>query len=458
MNKLTLTWALVLCSFSSLAQEYDQKPPELTRILFLLDGSGSMLAPFEGATRIQAAKEVLSNLVDSLSLVENVELALRVYGHQYPRSQQNCRDTRLEVSFSPDNHNLIKTRLDMIRPKGTTPLAFSLEQAAKDFPEQKDVRNVLIIITDGLESCDGDPCSISLEIQKKGVLLKPFVIGLGLDLEVKERFDCLGKYLVANRLSEFKQALTQVTRQSLSKTTVTVELLDINKGKTEKDINVTFINNFTKLPVYDFVHFRDSKGRPDTLEIDPVTTYDVMVNTVPAVYKKNVPIIPGQHNVIEIQSPRGSLFVSQKNTSEYKNAVKALVRTSDKAEVIDVINLNEIHQYLVGQYDLEILTLPRTYLKDIQINQSTTKTIAIEDPGIVNVKLNSEGILSAYEISPNGAQRWLKNLERDKKAFTFALQPGKYKIVYRAHKAKGSKFTEVRTFHVLSGATVNLNF
>jgi len=204
----TLTVALVLSR--SMAQEYTQKPPELTRILFLLDGSGSMLAPLEGGTRIQAATEVLSDLVDSLKTVDNLELALRVYGDQYPRSQQNCRDTRLEGGFTTNNHERIKTRLGMIRPKGTTPLAFSLEQAAKDFPSKNNVRNIIIIITDGLESCDGDPCAISLEIQRKGILLKPFVIGLGLDLDVKERFDCLGKYRNANKFSEFKNSLTVV--------------------------------------------------------------------------------------------------------------------------------------------------------------------------------------------------------------------------------------------------------
>ncbi|NJM26861.1 MAG: VWA domain-containing protein [Bacteroidia bacterium] len=171
-----------------------QKLPERTRILFLLDGSGSMNAVWEGdQSRMDAAKEILTRLVDSLRVNPNLELALRVYGHRYPRQSNNCQDTRLEVPFAPRNHDAIINKLSDIKPKGVTPITYSMEQAADDFPATSGYRNILILITDGIESCGGDPCAASIALQRRGVFLRPFIIGLG--LEGGKVLDCVGRYL-----------------------------------------------------------------------------------------------------------------------------------------------------------------------------------------------------------------------------------------------------------------------
>ena len=81
---------------------------------------------------------------------------LWIFFKTFNRKLQNCRDTRLEEPFARNNHDRIIEKLNDVRPKGTTPIAYSLQQAAKDFPENDNYRNIVIIITDGIESCDGD--------------------------------------------------------------------------------------------------------------------------------------------------------------------------------------------------------------------------------------------------------------------------------------------------------------
>jgi Ca-activated chloride channel family protein len=84
---------------------------ELTRILFILDASNSMNAPWDNnQTRIEAAKELLSQTIDSLRGTPNLEIALRVYGHQSPITAtfQDCNDTKLEIPFGKDNYDKIK--------------------------------------------------------------------------------------------------------------------------------------------------------------------------------------------------------------------------------------------------------------------------------------------------------------------------------------------------------------
>ena len=437
-------------------QNLNQKIPNKTRILFLLDGSGSMLAQWGNDLRIHEAKRILSELVDSLKVNTQLELALRVYGHQYDRRLRNCEDTRLEYPFRANNHANIIKRLEEIKPKGTTPIAYSLEQAASDFPGSNSHRNIIIIITDGIESCQGDPCEVSLALQRKGIFLRPFIIGLGMPEKYKQQFDCVGQYFDANDTEAFRNVLHRALKQSLDKTTVSVELLDEKDQPTETDVNVTFYNNFTDIPEYEFVHYRDQEGKPDSVVVDAVLSYDIVVNTIPPVIEKNITLIGGEHNSIPIKTPQGYLQVHQPNHTEYKDLVKVLVSKNLKSNTLNVQNINTKDKYLVGEYYLEILTLPRIY-KKVQVVQSENTIINIPAPGLLNITSNTSGIGSIYSLNNSIREIWTLNLDKNKSKMNLAIQPGNYKLVFRAKNAQGSKFTQVQEFKINSNTTTNIN-
>ena len=156
-------------------------------------------------------------MLDSLKHIENLEIGLRVYGHQKPVPPQDCSDTKLEIYFQKSNLvvDRMKTKLKMIRARGTTPIANSLEKGAFDFPNDH-ARNIIILITDGLESCDGDPCAVSRLFQRKGIILRPFVIGIGLDESYKSTFDCVGTYFDASKEKDFEEVLQVVISHVLN--------------------------------------------------------------------------------------------------------------------------------------------------------------------------------------------------------------------------------------------------
>ena len=420
-----------------------------------MDGSGSMLGKWENTLRITAAKVLLGDLVDSLKVNPNLELALRVYGHQYHRNYQNCKDTKLEIPFSANNHEKIQQKLLQIKPQGTTPIAYSLQQAAQDFPAVDGYRNIIIIITDGVESCDGDPCAVSLALQQKGIFLKPFVIGIGMNETFEEQFKCVGQFFDADNINGFKSALNTAIKQSLDKATVSIELLDIQNKPTETNVNITFFNNFTQEAAYEFVHYRDQQGRPDSVEVDPVLSYNIKVNTIPPVYKSNVEIEGGKHNVIPIKTPQGSVTVAQKGYTEYADGVRILIREKDQAEIIHTMDIPENAKLLVGKYDLEILTLPKINFEDIQVEQSSLKKLEIPAPGVVNITASFPGFGSIYQMTEKGP-RWVINLNENSSRSTFAIQPGIYKFVFRSKNSFGSKYTQVKDFTVTSGSTVNI--
>ena len=438
------------------AQVVQQKLPEKTRILFLLDGSGSMLASWGASNRISTAKDMLTDLVDSLRGNQNLELALRVYGHIYRKSSQNCKDTRLEVGFGKQNHDQIINKLMTIMPKGTTPIAYSLEQGAADFPLAAGYRNIVIIITDGIESCDGDPCAVSLALQKQNIFLRPFIIGIGMDRDYKKQFRCIGEYFDARDIGDFKKALSTAIETSLKLTSASVELLDEDGKPRVTNVNVTFVNAFTGKPAFNFVHYRDRNGKPDSVQLDPVINYNVVANTLPPVYKRNVKLIPGKHNVITLSTPQGRLAISQKGTSAYGNAVKAIIREASKGESIHAQDINSTQQYITGTYDIEVLTTPRRFFNNTRISQDKTTSISLPDPGILNLDNSSSGYGSLYEIMDSGEQQWVYDLSGNKGKESIALQPGQYKIVFRVADAPGSKYTGIKTVKIESGRSTTM--
>lgn len=446
---------LFAISFQAVSQNrVQQKLPEKTRILFLLDASGSMAEEWQrpNQTRWTVAKAIMSKLVDSLKQNSHLELGLRVYGHKSPQEQKNCKDTGLEVPFRAKNHALIINKLQEIKPKGVTPITYSLEQAANDFPAGPGYRNIVILVTDGIESCGGDLCAMSQAMQKKGVFLRPYIIGLGLQSE--KTLECAGRYVNADTPGKFYEVLNEAIESSFAKTTVTVGLLDASGRPTETDVNVTFINRQTGLPMYDFVHYLDRMGRPDTVQIDPVVEYDIVVNTVPAVIKRDVKIEIGKHNAVTIPAPQGNLVVQQEGRRD--NSLQSVVREKGKPSTINVQGSNLPFRYLTGAYEVEVMTLPRrTFEADIQPNK--TRTIMLPAPGVVNFNTISPGFGSLYEMKPDGSQEWVCNLNDLKSQFALTLLPGEYKVVFRVRQTTGSKFTAFKKFKVNPGQTLIVN-
>ncbi|MBB6611189.1 VWA domain-containing protein [Pontibacter sp. Tf4] len=455
LKKTGLLLLLLVLSATITAIAQDKKPKPKTRILFLLDASGSMMAKWENSDRMSIAKNLLAELVDSLDRFENVEVALRAYGHQYGRERNDCKDTKLEVPFAADNAATVKSKLSQIVPRGNTPITYSLEQTAKDFPDDPKARNIVILITDGIESCNGDPCAVSLALQKKRIFLRPFVIGIGIDAEYEKQLNCIGQYFNAADVKTFENVLTEIVTQTLSETTVSVELQDENGKSVETNVNMTFLNSLTGLPEYNFVHYLKDNGKPDMLEIDALMPYDLVVNTTPIIVERSVTIKPGRHNVIKVKAPQGILYLRQDGPSPY-GQLQTIVRQNGETRTLNVQPFGERHKYLSGTYDLEILTTPRIYLNDVEVKQGQTKTVTIPIPGQLAISSQMQGYGSVYSVDENGSQRWLLNIPENNSKVTIPLQPGKYKLVYRMKTAQSSKFTDVQDFEIRSGATTNL--
>ncbi len=456
--KTAITFLILISGIFSSSFTYGQKKSaQKTRILFIYDGSNSMNGQWEGQSKHTTAKKLLNTALDSLKGTPNLQVALRVYGHSKSYlSGQECNDTKLEVPFKDDNFNAIKEKLKTIRPKGTTPIALSLERTRDDFPYCKDCRNIIILITDGIEECNGDPCAVSLALQKNGIILKPFVIGLGLKDDFKKQFKCVGNYFDVTSPRVFGNVLDIVISQALNATTAQINLLDSYESPTETNVPMTLVNPIYNEVDYHYVHTINSRGNPDTVYIDPAIKYDLHVYTVPEVVKKDIEVTPAIHNVVAVDAPQGSLTIRM-NTRSANVQPSAIVRKAGTMETLYAQPLGTTQKYLVGKYDLEILTLPRTYLNDVEVSQSTNTNIEIPKYGQVSMIRGYTGY-GAIFVKRNGKLEWVLDLNERKTSETIKLLPGNYKVMFRAKTDLNSKNTKWKDFTIKSGASVSIRF
>lgn len=429
------------------------KKESLTRILFIFDASQSMLGRWQSDTKFNIAKRLMSELMDSISGLKNTEFALRVYGHQYQFPPQVCTDTRLEVPFAPNNAAKIKARLRTINPKGTTPLAYSLEQSANDFPAPNDSRNIVVLITDGMEECSGDPCAVSKMLQKNGIILKPFIIGIGQDFN--KAFSCVGNYFDATNEKDFKTALNVVISQALNSTSMQVNLLDESGKPTETDAAMTFYDLYSGKIVYNYIHTMNNRGVPDTLIIDPLITYRIDIHTLPPVSIDTVRIIPGKHTVVAADAPQGYLSLKMAGTSNASKGLQCIVKQADNCKILNLQNFGETEKYLTGNYNLEVLSLPRIVLEKVNISQSHTTSIEIPEPGILVIRKTFNGYGTILLNDKNKLTRVFE-LNDNLTLETLYLQPGSYKILFRPKNSRSTIYTVEQSFNIESGKTTDL--
>lgn len=431
-----------------------KKTEQITRVLFVFDASRSMINTHGPLTRMEGAKKLFYKFVDSLSHYKNMQFALRMYGHTVKYPPGDCNDSKLIVPFSKGNLALIKQKVSEATPTGITPIEHSLTEAANDFPDKNAV-NMIIIITDGIEECGGDPCKARQKLVEKGIVFKPFIIGIGLTPEQIKTFECVGTYYDYDNTNTFSNISDIIIKQKLNKTSAQVNLLDVNSKPNETNVNMTFYDVKKNQYIYNFIHTLNYANNPDTLYIDDYPTYKVVAHTIPPVESKEVKLTVGKHTIIPIDAPQGYLQITRNiGVYNYNEKVKCVVRKKGDMQTLNVQQLNTTEKYIVGSYDLEILTLPRTYIYANEIEQSKTKTLDIQSGGMLTVK-SLEGGDGCILLEKNNKVEWVCNLSTGTQQ-VFYLQPGNYRIEWRSKSLRGSIYTIEKKFSIRSDQETNI--
>ena len=185
----------------------------------VVDASRSMWGQIDGVSKMEIAKETLEDL--SYWLPADLDLALRAYGSASAVESNNCSDSNLLVPFGELNRDPVRRAIAGLRPTGQTPIAYALNQAARDFGSLQSDRS-LVLVSDGIESCGGDPVEAALALRDQGVVVH--LIGFGLGNAADEDTASLravasasgGRYVTASSAEELKAALAQTVATSFS--------------------------------------------------------------------------------------------------------------------------------------------------------------------------------------------------------------------------------------------------
>jgi Ca-activated chloride channel homolog len=174
--------------------------------IIVLDASGSMWGQIDGRAKLEIAREALGTVLAGIPA--ETEIGLMAYGH---REKGSCTDIELVVPPGPGTGPAITDAANAMKFLGKTPLTEAVRRAAGELKSTEEKATV-ILITDGIETCDADPCALGAELEASGVDFTAHVVGFGLTAEEGATVACLaestgGKYIEAKDAGALVEAL-----------------------------------------------------------------------------------------------------------------------------------------------------------------------------------------------------------------------------------------------------------
>ena len=198
--------AVFLTGFATLAGAQDQP-----NTVLVMDGSGSMWGQVDGVAKITIAQEVVGTLLADFPPEQG--LGLTVYGH---RERGECTDIETVVAPAPGTASQIANAVNAIKPLGKTPMTDAVIAAAQALRYTEEKATV-ILVSDGVETCNPDPCAAARLLEEAGIDFTAHVIGfdVGSDPEALAQMQCIadetgGQFLTAETADQLTAALTQV--------------------------------------------------------------------------------------------------------------------------------------------------------------------------------------------------------------------------------------------------------
>ncbi|MDP3980090.1 MAG: VWA domain-containing protein [Chlamydiota bacterium] len=370
---------------------------DTTHVEVILDASNSMNEVINGEKKMDTAKKVLSNLVQQWEdeSAGMIKVGLRIYGNYfdpYKSKEIACQDTTLEVPIGENTATAIKSKIYSVEAKGYTPIAYTLNEARADFTIGN--QNTVVLVSDGKESCGGDPCQVAKAFKKDGIDLTIHVVGFAVDDETKQQLKCIadateGNYYTAENAEDLQlvaQQVKQLVSEKIEQPKQTVKKIKIaGPGK------ITF-------------------HKPEELEslslsrinIHKAGTDEIVVGMWKDFYKPKV-LSSGSYDVwIEYKGSQGVVqYANNIEVAPKKETMMALntgaifsITDEDTLKGIDRIHIHSLpdDKELVSTWDQEYMTSPKIlppgkYRIYFTYKGSRDKTMVIEELEIPNNQL-----------------------------------------------------------------------
>lgn len=432
-----------------------------TRVLIILDCSHSMWDRWQSDAKIKVTQQVLLKFMDSVANQPNIEVALRVFGHL----NKNSYGTRLEVPFEKSNNYKIQSKIKTLVPNGACTAATALSSSLNDFPpltgdSKEDVqpRNIILIITDGMDDCDGNICDVARQVQMSGVIVQTFILGIGDKQDFQHSLDCAGKFTYVPNEEQYTETLYNIFRLSEEEAKVVISVNDETDHLMDATLPLALYDSHTGVVKYATLYSIDSRYTPDTLTVDPLVTYDITLFTTPPTVLKSKQFKPGRINRLNISVEQGSLRLRTdgRRTNYQVPQYQVLVYRHGSSQLVGRQLMGESGDYLAGNYDIEVLSYPTLRLENVGIVGSSATDLAIPTPGLANIskpKAISSGAI--FELK-EGVLTYVCDLDPNKINERILLMPGQYQLVIKPQNSIEYRAVRTKRFQIESGQTTNI--
>lgn len=383
-------------------------------VLFILDASGSMWAKVENKEKITIAKEVMTNLIQELP--EGVKVGLEVYGH---RKRGDCNDIEILVPVGKGDKNTLIKQIQSIQPKGETPITKSLEVAG-ELLQSTEEETTVVLVSDGQETCKGDPCALIKTLKEKGIKVQVHVVGFGVTEKEKEQLTCIaeaggGKYFTAQNANQLKGALTEVKKQVIEKAEIKTEPKEKPKEKKVVKLSVGVI----KLP--------NLEGR--TVEVYSQESNEWLGNI--SSKEKMLEVPPGTYKLkfsnyylegIEVKTEPVEIWLGSIQLPNLSGRTVEVYEQQSNNWAGNITPKEKILWIPAGTYKLKFAGY---YLEGIEVGNSKSTEIQL---GSISMPNLSGRTVDVYEQQSNS---WIGNISPKEKALE--VPPGTYKLKFGNH-------------------------
>ncbi len=422
-------------------------------VVFVLDCSGSMWQKISNETKISIAKRVLTELATKLP--SNTKTGLIAYGHN---SKSDCKDIETLLKLDAIHKDEFIAKLNKLDPKGKTPIAKSLEHALNEIQNESTNSNI-VLISDGLETCEGNACDLIANARKQGKKITVHVIGFGIEESNLAALECIaqaggGQYFPVNKPDELLPAL----EKSIEAPILTGGFLSI-EATHNNQLEDVVIRVFKSGDLKEYVSARTYSERSTNPRIMPLPpgTYRVGIKAVrldgqPEQFLENVSI---KNDTIAhiLDFSTGNLEIQVTNNGHLSDASLQILKPGTKTAIASgrtYTNQNSNprkFQILPGNYDIEISSVdisgrPQKIFANQQIiSGKTLKLHQNFETGqlVIGARQGDQLIDATINITKQGTSvgsgRTYTSSNSNPK--TFILEAGSYKIELRPVKPKG---------------------
>lgn len=350
IRSLTLRAAALALFFFGWVSSAQAVYPE---VLFILDSSGSMKEDAGAERKIDAAKRVMAEVVPSLE--PEVRAGLVAYGHRLPGS---CTDIETLIPAGSDDRELLLRMVESLQPKGKTPISAAILNAASML-RNKDAETSIVLVSDGVETCGGDPCEVVRQLKAAGVNFVLHVVGFDVDPNAAAQLECLanqggGDYFSAADGDALLTALTTVGAGVTSKVEAArVTMVGRKSGLGKLAISMPG-GSQESLHAIEITRVSDGKVVKTIEKPDPESTHPLLSG------EYRVTALFGTPNFGEpTRTDWGVVTVTRGETREVELGAIALNLPEGliKADWKNRINLEEVRLYAAGTDELVVSVL-----------------------------------------------------------------------------------------------------